>query len=93
MITPVFDAFIEAWLRGDLALKATVIHERLVAEHGLSGASQRMKMFCDDARPRIAAELQETDENRLFGFHRRFETTPGSQGGFDPVIVNRRGRQ
>jgi len=33
VITP-FVGVIEAWLRADPALKATVIHERLVAEHG-----------------------------------------------------------
>lgn len=82
-ITPVFEALIEGWLRGDLSLKATVIHERLVAEHGFTGAYQRVKMFCAQARPRIAGELEETDENRLFGFHRRFETTAGAQAQVD----------
>ena len=83
VITAAFEAVIEAWLRGDLSLKASVIHERLVAEHGFTGAYQRVKMFCAHARPRIADELEETDENQLFGFHRRFETTPGAQAQVD----------
>src|SRR5680860_733640 len=83
VITAAFEALIETWLRGDLSLKATVIHERLVAEHGFTGAYQRVKMFCAQARPRIAGELEETDENSLFGFHRRFETTPGAQAQVD----------
>jgi hypothetical protein len=32
-----FVPVIEAWLRNDLTMKATVIHERLVAEHGFTG--------------------------------------------------------
>src|SRR4051812_47137179 len=70
---------IEAWLRADATLKASVIHERLVAEHGFTGHYQRVKVFCAGARPRIAAELGETDENRLTGLHRRFEVVPGAQ--------------
>ena len=83
VITPVFEALIEASLRADLGLKATVIHERLVAEHQFNGSYQRVKMFCAGARPRIAAELEEDDDNPLFGFHRRFETTPGAQAQVD----------
>ena len=83
VITPAFEALIEAWLRADVLLKGTVIHERLVAEHGFTGAYQRVKMFCVEARPRIAAELEASDENRLFGFHRRFETTAGAQAQVD----------
>ena len=36
VITP-FVALIQAWLRGDVTLKASVIYERLVAEHGFTG--------------------------------------------------------
>ena len=32
-----------------------------------------------ETRPRIAAELAETDENPLSGLHRRFEVIPGAQ--------------
>ena len=56
LITP-FIPLVEAWLRADVALKGTVIHERLVAEHGFTGNYQRVKMFLAEARPRIAAEL------------------------------------
>lgn len=74
---------VEAWLRVDIELKASVIHERLVAEHAFAGHYQRVKMFCAEARPRIAAELGEQDENRLHGLHRRFEVVPGAQGQVD----------
>ncbi len=74
---------IEAWLRSDLALKGTVIHERLVAEYGFTGHYQRVKMFLAEARPRIAAALEESDENPLSGLHRRFEVVPGAQAQVD----------
>jgi transposase len=74
---------VEAWLRADVSLKGTVIHERLVAEHGFTGNYQRVKMFLAEARPRIAAELEETDDNPLAGLHRRFEVVPGAQAQVD----------
>jgi hypothetical protein len=76
---------IEAWLRSDLALKGTVIHERLVADYGFTGNYQRVKMFLAEARPRIAAALEESDDNPLRGLH-RLEVVPGAQaqvGGGD----------
>jgi transposase len=82
LITP-FIPLVEAWLRADLLLKGTVIHERLVAEHGFTGSYQRVKMFLAEARPRIAADLAESDENRLSGLHRRFEVVPGAQAQVD----------
>lgn len=82
VITP-FVAVIEAWLRADVGLKGTVIHERLVAEYGFTGNYQRVKMFLVEARPRIAAELAATDENPLAGLHRRFEVVPGAQAQVD----------
>ena len=36
VITP-FVAMVEGWLRTDIGLKASVIHERLVAEYGFTG--------------------------------------------------------
>ena len=78
-----FVGVIEAWLRADVALKGTVIHERLVAEHGFTGSYQRVKMFLVDARPRIAAELAAEDEHPLSGLHRRFEVVPGAQAQVD----------
>lgn len=74
-----FIELVESWLRADLGLKGTVIHERLVAEHGFTGSYQRVKMFCAGARPRIAAELAAADENPLTGLHRRFEVVAGAQ--------------
>jgi transposase len=82
VISP-FVGVIEAWLRSDVTLKGTVIHERLVAEHGFTGHYQRVKMFLAEARPRIAAELAETDDNPLIGLHRRFEVIPGAQAQVD----------
>ena len=64
-------------------MKGTVIHERLVAEHGFTGSYQRVKVFVAEARPRIAAELAEVDENPLRGLHRRFEVVPGAQAQVD----------
>jgi transposase len=77
------ESLVESWLRADLTLKASVIHERLVAEHGFTGHYQRVKVFCAQARPRIAAELAVEDENRLTGLHRRFEVVPGAQAQVD----------
>ena len=82
LITP-FIPLVEAWLRADLTIKGTVVHERLVAEHGFTGNYQRVKMFLAEARPRIAAELADTDENPLTGLHRRFEVVSGAQAQVD----------
>jgi transposase len=82
LITP-FVPLVEAWLRADVALKGTVIHERLVAEHAFTGNYQRVKMFLAEARPRIAAELAQHDDNPLTGLHRRFEVVPGAQAQVD----------
>ncbi|WP_206185107.1 IS21 family transposase [Thermoactinospora rubra] len=74
---------VDAWLRADITLKASVIHERLAAEHGWDGHYQRVKMYCAEARPRIAAELAEHNEAGLEGLHRRFETVAGAQAQVD----------
>jgi hypothetical protein len=42
-----------------------------------------VKMFVAEARPRIAAELADSDENPLTGLHRRFEVVPGAQAQVD----------
>jgi hypothetical protein len=78
LITP-FIPLVEAWLRADVSLKGTVIHERLVTEHGFTGNYQRVKMFLAEARPRITAEIEETDDNPLTGLHRRFEVVAVAQ--------------
>ena len=77
-ITP-FVAVIESWLRAEVGLKGTVIHERLVAEHGFTGHYQRVKMFLAEARPRIAAEFGDDHDDQLVGKHRRFEVVAGAQ--------------
>jgi hypothetical protein len=71
---------VQARLRADLTIKGTVVHERLVAEYGFTGHYQRVKMFLAEARPRIATELADRDENPLRGLHRRFEVIPGCTG-------------
>jgi len=78
-----FTGVIDAWLRGDVTLRASVIHERLVAEHGFTSSYQRVKVYVAGARPRIAAELEAGDENPLRGLHRRFEVLPGAQAQVD----------
>src|SRR4051794_34758017 len=78
-----FVELVDAWLRADITLKGSVIHERLVAEHGFPGSYQRVKVHLVEARERIAAELAATDENPLAGLHRRFEVVAGAQAQVD----------
>lgn len=81
----VIDAFtgvVDEWLRHDVGLKAAVIHEQLVAEHGFTANYQRVKEYVRHARPRIAVELGGGDEP-LSGLHRRFEVLPGAQAQVD----------
>lgn len=66
---------IDEWLAKEPRLRGTVIHQRLVAEHGFSHSYQRVKMYLAEARGRvnpIAPEL-----------HRRFEVLPGAQAQVD----------
>ena len=72
---------VDAWLATDNTLRASVIHERLVADHGFAGSYQRVKLYVAEARPRIAAELGLPGP--LTGLHRRFEVTPGAQAQVD----------
>ena len=58
-----FAGVIDAWLRTDITLQASVIHERLAAEHGFPNSYQRVKVYVAGARPRIAAEMDAGDEN------------------------------
>ena len=73
---------IDAWLRAELLLKGTVIHERLAGEYGFTGNYQRVKMYLQEARPRIAAELGYTP-GELARLRRRFEVVPGAQAHVD----------
>jgi transposase len=69
---------IDAWLRRQPKLKASVIWERLVAEHGFTGHYQRVKVYVRENRARL------TDaEPEPAGFHRRFEVLPGAQAQVD----------
>jgi transposase len=72
---------VDAWLAADIGLRASVIHERLVAEHGFDGSYQRVKLYVAEARPRLAAELGLVSP--LSGLHRRFETVAGAQAQVD----------
>lgn len=74
---------VDAWLRADVTLRGSVIHERLVASYGFTGSYQRVKMYLAEARPRIAAELDEHDDNPLRGLHRRFAVVAGAQAQVD----------
>jgi transposase len=69
---------IDAWLRRQPKLKASVIHERLVAEHGFTGHYQRVKVYVRENRARLAAADPEPA-----GFHRRFEVLAGAQAQVD----------
>ena len=72
---------IDAWLAADPRLKASVIHKRLVAEHGFTGHYQRVKLYVADARQRLARDTDGDD--RLSGLHRRFEVVVGAQAQVD----------
>lgn len=73
---------VDAWLRADIGLRASVIHERLVDQYGFTGHYQRVKTYCAQARPRIAAELG-VDHDDRGGLHRRFAVTAGAQAQVD----------
>jgi transposase len=77
-----YAAVVDAMLRRNIRIKASVIHERLVAEHGFTHSYQRVKMYVAEARPRIAAETGALD-TPLAGLHRRFEVIPGAQAQVD----------
>ncbi len=73
---------IDAMLRAEVLLKASVIHERLVQEYAVSINYQRVKIYLQEARPRIAEELG-ISPGELAGLHRRFEVVPGAQAQVD----------
>jgi hypothetical protein len=78
-----FTEVIDAWLRTNIRLRGTVIHERLVAEYGYQYSYQRVKMYLQQARPRVAAELSGAGDHPLHGLHRRFEVVAGAQAQVD----------
>ena len=59
-------------------LKASVIWERLVAEHGFDGHYQRVKVYVRENRARLTEA-----EPEPVGFHRRFEVLAGAQAQVD----------
>ncbi|GGU53073.1 IS21 family transposase [Streptomyces violascens] len=73
---------IDAMLRAEVLLKASVVHERLVDQYGFTGNYQRVKLYLQEARPRIAEELG-IGPGELAGLHRRFEVVPGAQAQVD----------
>ncbi|WP_405434716.1 IS21 family transposase [Streptomyces anulatus] len=73
---------IDAMLRAEILMKAAVIHERLATEYGFTGNYQRVKLYVQEARPRIAEELG-IAPRELAGMHRRFEVIPGAQAQVD----------
>jgi hypothetical protein len=57
-------------LRREPRLRASVIHERLVADYGFDGHYQRVKIYVREARPRVCPQLDMGVQ-----LHRRFEVT------------------
>ena len=80
MVDP-FTGVIDAWLAADPRLRASVVHERLVADYGFTGHYQRVKVYCADARRRV--ELESDAQGRPPGLHRRFEVVAGAQAQVD----------
>lgn len=73
---------VDAMLRSEILLKGAVIHERLVQEYGVTINYQRIKLYLQEARPRIAEQLG-ISPGELAGLHRRFEVVPGAQAQVD----------
>ena len=75
---------IDAWLRADVHLKASVIHERLAADpYRFAGHYQRVKEYVRGRRPEIQAELDADNTEDHRGFHARFSVTAGAQAQVD----------
>ncbi|MGI5350235.1 hypothetical protein ACQEU8_18930 [Streptomyces sp. CA-250714] len=83
-----FAPLIDSMLRAEILIKAAVIHERLVKEYGFTGNYQRVKLYAQEARPRIAEELGITPKE-LAGMHRRFEVIPGPKPRSTGVMKGR----
>lgn len=77
-----FAPLVDSMLRAEILMKAAVIHERLATAYGFTGTYQRVKLYVQDAGPRIAEELGITPKE-LAGMHRRFEVIPGAQAQVD----------
>ncbi len=70
-----YTGLIDAWLVKEPRPRGTVIHQRLVAEHGFAHSYQRVKMYLAEARGRLNPVAPE--------LHRRFEVLPGAQAQVD----------
>jgi hypothetical protein len=66
-----YTELVDTWLRNERRLRATVIHQRLVADHGFGGSYQRTKLYVGEARERLWPNPPE--------LHRRFEVLLGAQ--------------
>ena len=86
---------IDGWLVREPRLRASVIHERLVADYGFTGHYQRIKNYVRKARSRL--ELAADPGKRPPALHRRFETVAGAQAqvdwGDEGMIDTRAGRR
>jgi transposase len=69
---------IDGWLRAQPKLKASVIWERLVNEHGFDGHYQRVKVYVREHRARLVGAAADP-----VGLHRRFEVLAGAQAQVD----------
>ena len=67
---------VDAMLAAAPRIKASVIHERLVADHGFAGSYQRVKLYVAARRPVLAPPPQAE-------FFDRFEVLPGAQAQVD----------
>ena len=84
VITPALEAVIRALLAKDVQMPASVMHERLVSEHGFTAHYQRVKIACRELRPLVEDELDGDDDvGHLRGLHWRFATVPGAQAQVD----------
>ena len=73
---------IDAMLKAEILIKGAVVHERLVKDYGSTINYQRVKLYLQEARPRVAEELG-IAPRELAGMHRRFEVVPGAQAQVD----------
>lgn len=73
---------IDAMLRSEILLRGRVIHECLVQDYGVTFNYQRVKLYLQEARPRIVEEVG-ISPGELAGLHRRFEAVPGAQAQVD----------
>lgn len=76
-----FVGVIDAWLTEEPRLRASVIHERSVADYGFTGHYRRIKTYVRDARVRL--ELAADPNQSPPTLHRRFEVVAGAQAQVD----------